>query len=175
MTSQPKKAQTGFTLIEVLVSLLILAFGLLGIGGMLGFTLKSNSSSYLKQLSVQSASTIVDRMRANKAAAIGGDYSLSNLTTGTAPATPATNCISTACTPAQLATFDYWDWQVNDVARQLPNGLASISTSLSGNGTLVTITVQWDDRPAQSTLGSSTAASAPGSPNLARFVTSTIL
>ncbi len=175
MKATRKNSQTGFTLIEVLVSLLILAFGLLGIGGMLGFTLKSNSSSYLKQLSVQSASTIIDRMRANKSEAAAGSYSLSNLTTGTAPSAPTTNCINTTCSPAQLATFDYWDWQINDVSRQLPSGRASITTSLSGSDTLVTVTVQWDDRPAQSTLGSSTAASAPGSPNLARFVTSSIL
>jgi len=175
MNAQSKNIQTGFTLIELLVSIVILAFGLLGVGGMLAFTLKSNSSSYLKQLSVQSAYTMIDRMRANSAQAVSGAYSLTNLTTGTAPATPATLCNAATCTPVQLAAYDYWDWQVNDVARQLPNGRASITTAVSGNGTLVTVTVQWDDRPAQSTLGSSTAASAPGSANLARFVTATLL
>lgn len=55
MNATSQTGQTGFTLIELLVSVLILSFGLLGIGGMMGFSLKSNSSSYLKQQSVQSA------------------------------------------------------------------------------------------------------------------------
>jgi type IV pilus assembly protein PilV len=175
-----KTGQTGFTLIELLVSLLILSFGLLGIGGMMGFTLKSNSSSYLKQLSVQSATNIIDRMRANSQAVIAGSYNVNNLVTSgapTIPGTPATDCTTTACTSAQMAAYDSWSWLANDVAAQLPNGCASVTTAVSGTNTLVTVTVQWDDSPAQAKLGSATAASAAvsGHANLSRFVTQTLL
>lgn len=180
MNATPKTSQTGFTLIELLVSVLIMAFGLLGIGGMMGLTLKSNSSSYLKQLSVQSAYNIIDRMHANSATAMAGSYNVNNLVTSGAPAIPtkpSPDCSATTCTPAQLAAYDSWYWLANDVAAQLPNGCASVTTAVSGINTLVTVTVQWDDSPAQSQLGSATASSVAvsGHPNLSRFVTQTLL
>ena len=178
MNATSKTGQGGFTLVELLVSVLILAFGLLGIGGMLGFTLKSNSSSYLKQLSVQSAANIIDRMRANSQTAIAGVYNVNNLVTSGAPvipAKPAPDCSSAACTPTQLAAYDSWYWLAKDVAAQLPAGCASITTAAAGGNTLVTVTVQWDDSPAQSKLGGSTSSTVAAHPNLARFVTQTLL
>ena len=180
MNATSRTRQAGFTLIELLVSVLILAFGLLGIGGMMGLTLRSNSSSYLKQLSVQSAYNIIDRMRANSQMAISGSYNVTNLVTSgapTVPAAPSTNCATATCTPTQLAAYDTWYWLANDVAAQLPNGCASITTAASGSNTLVTVTVQWDDSPAQSQLGSAAAASAAvcGHGNQSRFVTQALL
>jgi type IV pilus assembly protein PilV len=180
LSKTAKTSQSGFTLIELLVSVLILSFGLLGIGGMMGFTLKSNSSSYLKQLSVQSASNIIDRMRANSQAATGGSYNINNLVTSgapTPPSTAATDCSTATCTSAQMAAYDSWNWLVRDVAAQLPNGCASVTTAVSGSNTLVTVTVQWDDSVAQSNFGSAAAASAAvaGHANLSRFVTQTLL
>lgn len=174
------RCQRGFTLIEILISLVILSFGLLGIAGMMGQSIKSNSSSYLKQRSIQSAYNIIDRMRANTQVAISGSYAANNLVMSgvpTLPSTPAADCGNTTCTAAQLATYDTWYWLVNDVAARLPNGCASVTTSISGLNTKVTVTVQWEDGPAQAQLGSATAASAAvaSRPNLGRFVTSTLL
>lgn len=180
MNATSKPGQTGFTLIELLVSLLIMSFGMLGIAGMMGFTLKSNNSSYLKQQSVQAAYNIVDRMRANSQMAIGGSYDVNNLATSGAPvipAKPSPDCSTAICTPAQVAAYDSWNWVARDVAQQLPNGCASVTTATSGINTVVTVTVQWDDSPAQNKLGSATAATAnvSGHPNLSRFVTQTLL
>lgn len=180
MNAPSRPSQAGFTLIEVLVSVLILSFGLLGIAGMMGLTLKSNNSSYLQQQSVQSAANIVDRIRANSAAAISGSYDVNNLVTSgtpTAPSTPSPDCSTATCNPTQMAAYDSWNWLTKDVAAQLPNGCASVTTAASGSNTLVTVTVQWDDSPAQSQLGSATAASAAvsGHANLSRFITQTLL
>ena len=180
MNAPSKIGQTGFTLIELLVSVLILSFGLLGIAAMMGVSLKSNSSSYLKQQSVQSAYNIIDRMRTNNEAAIGGSYDVNNLVTSgspTLPATPSTDCSTATCTAAQMAAYDSWSWLAKDVAAQLPGGCASVTTAASGTNTLVTITVQWDDSPAHTKLGSAAAASSAvaGYANLSRFVTQTLL
>lgn len=180
-TSSEKKDQAGFTLIELLVSVLILAFGLLGIGGMMGFTLKANSSSFLKQQSVQAAYNIIDRMQSNKVAAAGGSYNMSNLVTTSATPAPPTaftvDCSSVACTPAQMAIYDISNWVTTDLALKLPNGCASVLVgTVNANGNYpVTVTVQWDDSPAQRNLGSSTATSVAGSPQLSQFVTQTLL
>lgn len=57
------KRGAGFALLEVLIALVVLAFGMIGIAGMLLVAHKANSSSYLKQQAVQSAYDIIDRVR----------------------------------------------------------------------------------------------------------------
>ncbi len=179
-TKTPRQAgrrpAAGFALIEVLITFLVLAFGMLGIAGMLLTANKANNSSYAKQQAVQSAYDIVDRIRANRQAAIDGNYNVSNLTSGSAaavPAAPSADCGTATCTGAQLVTYDLWFWLAKDLA-QLPNGSGALLTSASGTSTLLTITVQWDDSPAQGKLGGA-SQSALGQPNLAQFTTQTIL
>ena len=150
-----KKNLRGFTLLEVLIALVILAIGMLGIARMLLITHKSNSSNYIKQQAVQYAYDILDRIHANRQAAINGNYSVSNLVNSgapTAPSAPSTNCGGSICTSPQLAAYDTCYWLATDVA-QLPNGCGAISTAVSGLNTVVTVTVQWDDSPAQKMLG----------------------
>lgn len=169
--------QRGFTLIEVLVALLVMSFGMLGIASMLLTNMRVNSSSVTKQLAIQSANNVVDQIRANRAAALANAYNFSDLVvSGTPPypATPAVDCSLASCSPANLAAYDLWYWLTRDVA-QLPLGTGSIATQASGSNTLLTVTVQWDDAPAQSRLGTATAASAAGSPNIAVLVVTTLL
>jgi len=147
-------------MIEVLASVLILAFCLLSIAGLLVFTQKSNTSSYVKQQAIQSAYDVIDLMESNRTAAIAGSYAVSNLG-GVAPATPSTNCLTSVCGPTQLATWDLYEWQTR-LAQYGGSGQILMS-SASGlpateTGAVATITVQWDDSQAQSTLGRSTAA-----------------
>ncbi len=149
------KKKKGFSLFEVLVALVILAIGMLGIARMLMIAHKTNSSSYMKQQSIQSAYDIIDRIRANRDAAISGGYTVSNLVSGgtpSAPNTPSANCDNTTCNSTQLASYDTWHWLTTNVT-QLPNGCGAISTAASGNNTLVTVTVQWDDSSSQQLLG----------------------
>ena len=162
MNMEKKKHQRGFSLFEVLVALVILAVGMLGIARMLLIAHKSNSSNYIRQQAVQSAYNIIDHIRANRQAAISGNYIASNLVlTGTPnpPATPATNCASSICSSTQLASYDTWYWLTTDVA-QLPNGCGAINTTVSGINTLITVTVQWDDSAAQAAIGTPNATPA---------------
>ena len=155
MAIEKKRYGQGFSLLEVLIALVILAIGMLGIARMLLITHKSNSSNYIRQQAVQSSYNILDRIHANRSAALTGGYGVSNLVTSgtpTAPSAPSTNCGNSICTSAQLAAYDTWYWLATDVT-QLPNGCGSISTAVSGLNTVVTVTVQWDDSPAQQMLG----------------------
>lgn len=157
------KHSAGLTLIEVLISLVIFALGMLGIANMLMLSSKANGSSYTKQQAVQSVYNIMDKMRANSQAVVDGNYNVSNINSGgapTIPAAPSVQCTSSACTPAQLAAYDTWQWLSSDVSK-LPNGSGSITTASSGasGNTVITVTVQWDDSPAQDKLGASSSAS----------------
>ena len=59
------KTHSGFTLIEVLISMLILAVGLLGLAGLQATGLRNNLSAYNRSQATQLAYDMADRMRAN--------------------------------------------------------------------------------------------------------------
>lgn len=171
-----RRCAAGFTLIEVLVALLVMALGMLGIASLLLVTIRSNTSSIMKQQAVQSANNAIDRLRANRAVALANGYNANDLVaSGTPiyPAAPGVDCSLASCTSTQVAAYDIWYWLARDVA-QLPLGCGSIATQLLGTNTLVTVTVQWDDSPAQRKLGAATS-SPSGRPNIASLVVSTLL
>ena len=162
----------GMALLEILVSLVLFAIGVLGIASMLIISNKANNSSYAKQQAVQSIYDIFDRIRANSAAAISGNYNVSNISnanTPTLPSQPSPLCNTSVCTPAQLAAYDTWYWLTYDVTK-LPAGCGSIVTAPVGaaGNTLVTVTVQWDDSPAQNNLGAASATAA-ANPNFVQL------
>ncbi|SDB02729.1 type IV pilus assembly protein PilV [Desulfonatronum thiosulfatophilum] len=69
-----KRPAAGFTLLEVLVGLIILAIGLLGLAGMQMVSLRQNNDAYLRSQATLQAYDILDRMRANRTYALNGRY-----------------------------------------------------------------------------------------------------
>ena len=150
---------TGFTLVEVLVSMVILSIGLLGIAKLMLFSSRSNDSAYLRSQATALAYEILDNMRANRQEAINnGTYTTPKGAVATTGAPPGTICIGAAnCTPTNLATFDVYEWLLrlntaSGLPGALPNGLGSVTTATVGTQTTVTIRVFWDDTVAQSTF-----------------------
>lgn len=131
--------QTGFTMLEVLVTMVILSFGLLGIAGIIANGLKNNQSSYARSQASWLANDMVDRMRANRAAAEVGT-SPYNLAIGTAP------------TGTTIAATDLIAWRAA-LAATLPSGTGTGSVSVASSGAnptyKVTVVVQWDDSRAR--------------------------
>jgi type IV pilus assembly protein PilV len=168
-TSKFSAQYRGMTLIEILISFVILAIGMLGIAGILIMSSKANSSSYAKQQATQCIYDIFDKIRSNYQSAINGKYNISNINSvgsPVPPAQPGTMCNQTACTSDQLAAYDIWYWLTYDVSK-LPSGSGSVTSTpapgTSGN-TLITVTVQWDDSVAQNIVGASSTPS-PINPN----------
>jgi len=159
MKKEKRSSQAGFAMIEVLASVLILAFCLLSIAGLLVFTQKSNTSSYVKQQAIQSTADIIELMNANRAAAIAGSYAMSNLG-GAAPSAPSPNCTTGTCNGSQLAAWDLYEWQTR--LAQFGGSGQIVMTAASGllspeTGAVAAITVEWNDSPAQAVLGSATS------------------
>ena len=124
----------GFTLLEVLIALVIFSFGLLALAALMAKGLQYNTSALHRSYASTQAYDIADRMRANRLGITAGDYdSISG--TGTDP-----GCITTGCTPAQMAQYDAWAWNSANAAL-LPSGSGSVTIA----GTTYTITVTWDD------------------------------
>ncbi|WP_275097939.1 type IV pilus modification protein PilV [Sedimenticola hydrogenitrophicus] len=66
----------GFSLIEVLVTVLVLSIGLLGLAGLQGVSVRNNHSAYLRTQATYLAYEIDDAMRANRDVALAGGYAL---------------------------------------------------------------------------------------------------
>jgi type IV pilus assembly protein PilV len=130
----------GFTLIEVLVAVLVLAIGLLGMAGLQTYSVGNTHSAYLRSQATFLSYDIIDRMRANPGQAQAGSY---NTVFADAPPTSPPNCETSVCTPAQMASFDLSQWLLG-LAGRLPGGDGQITTDVTG--TIYTVAVSWDDR-----------------------------
>ncbi len=137
-----KSKQHGFTMIEVLVTMVIMAVGLLGLAGLQATSLKNNESAYQRSQAAQMAYDMLDRMRVNSAGVAAGSYN--NIDT-TAPNT-YTECLKTdktsKCNSSGMADYDDGDWHTQ-LADLLPLGTGSVAGA--GTGSIFTITVSWDD------------------------------
>jgi type IV pilus assembly protein PilV len=84
-------AQSGVGLLEVLISLLVLCFGMLGLAGLQLWSLKNNQSSMQRSLAVVQTYSIIDAMRADRETALVGGFN-----DGAAAASPfASTALST--------------------------------------------------------------------------------
>jgi type IV pilus assembly protein PilV len=89
---------TGVGLIEVLVAVVVLAFGLLGIAALQMTALRKSQSSLERSQATIQTYAILDAMRANREAARIGNYNLTTMTctapdTGTLPMNELANWI----------------------------------------------------------------------------------
>ena len=133
MKTNTQTRLSGFAMLEVLISILVIAFGLLGLAGLQGFSIRNNHNAYLRSQATLAAYDIVDRMRANRNGINAGSYNLGTAATGTSAcqftASPA------ACTSAALASYDLFVWQ-QILAQQLPGGRGVVCIdSVAADGT----------------------------------------
>ena len=96
--------QRGLSLIEVLVSVVILSVGILGVAGIQVVSLQQNRSAIYRAEALQLANGILDRMRANP----GENYAGVNFDT---PPPGNSRCTGVACTPAQMRDYDIAQWK----------------------------------------------------------------
>lgn len=75
-----KQRQAGFSLVEIMVSLVVLSVGLLGISAMLITSLKNAQASSAQNQATIQAGTMMDVLRSNKPSAIVGQYNLNQYT-----------------------------------------------------------------------------------------------
>lgn len=130
------KNQTGFTLLEVLVAIVVLSLGLLGLAGLQAATLRNNQIAYYRAIAIQQTYDMADRIRANQAGVAAGAYDALN---ATIPADP--DCIANVCSAAQMAAADHSQWNNNN-ARMLPAGSGTV---VAAAGRSFDIRVNWNE------------------------------
>lgn len=139
--------QHGVSLIEVLVTLVILSIGLLGIAGMQVTSVKNTQVAAQRSIATQQAYDIAERIRANMGTpaglpggvpggAVNGSYN--NLT----PTIPADPGCGGPCTPVQQAVADHRNWNLTN-AQVLPAGTGTVVGTIAAG---FTVTLNWTEQ-----------------------------
>jgi type IV pilus assembly protein PilV len=114
-----RKSIAGFTMLEVLIAIVVIAFGLLGVAGLQVLALKNNQSASYRLIATTLANDMIDRIKTN---AVGADEGAYNSTDANAYTTQVAACLTaTGCTPQQLAQNDRFEW-AQLLAAALPGG-----------------------------------------------------
>ena len=137
------RAQRGDTMIEVLVTIIIIAIGVFGAAALQVTTLKNLSSSHSASVAAILAEDFSERMRANPDEALNNNAYVHDAAPAAYP-----NCAVDACTMAQLAVYDIGTWW-DQITTVLPSGSAEVTRN-AGTNTYV-VTVRWDDDRSGST------------------------
>ena len=142
------RVQSGFTLIEALVTAFILAVGIMGIVSLLSISKVSQHASIQRTRAVVLADDILERMRRNPTGMsvydIGPSAPLGDASRGAAE--PAPNCRSAPCAADQLATHDLWAWEQLLMTTGLRNVSACIDFTADAdreNTGIVDVVIQW--------------------------------
>jgi len=107
----PRTRQSGFSLLELLVALVVFSIGLLAVAGLQTVSKQANYEGLQRTTAAQVASGLLEDMRMNgdaidiyrTALEIGG---------GSRGAEPVPNCRTGAeCNSAQKAVYDLWFWE----------------------------------------------------------------
>lgn len=122
LSSRRAQRQRGISMVEVLVTVVIISFGLLGVAGLLATGLRNNQSSEWRTQASILAYDMAERMRANRQAALDGLY-------------------ATATSAGGVPGTDKTDWAANLAAR-LPSGSGTVAMT---DVRYFTITIQWND------------------------------
>ena len=122
------RSSTGFSLVEVLVALVVLSIGLLGLAGLQTRGVRDNHGAYLRTQATFSAKDLVDSMRANRPAALAGNY---DVDFGVEVASAST-----------IATQDLSQWQAT--LAQLP-GPGQGKVAVDKANRRVRVDISWDD------------------------------
>lgn len=129
--------ESGFTLIEILVSLIVLAVGFLGMAALQSSSMQGTASTYFRTQADMLANDLSERIRANRTGSEAGDYAYGG------GGAAAASCGGTdSCDSATMAQADIDEWS-DWVENSLPSGDA-IVTELGQN--FWAIQVMWDER-----------------------------
>lgn len=133
----------GFSMLEVLVSLALIAVAMLGQAGMQANALKFSKGASFRMQAVMLANELGERIEANKTGATAGGYVIATATSTVS--TAATDCSTAACDSTAVAAFDLAQWTTR-VAATLPSASWQITRTVAGNPSTYAIVLTWQDR-----------------------------
>ncbi len=177
----PLSRNQGFTLLEILLAVVVLAIGLLGLAKLQVTGLHQTHSSNLRTQATLLAYDIADRMRANRSAYLDASSNYIDPPSGTTTKKCEWDGSSVdSCTPTEMAQFDMAQWRAA-IANNLPGGAGTVCLDVTsddggdsdndgtvesteyacdGSGSIYAVKIWWTDE-----------FDANGNPVIKRFVT----
>ena len=138
------RGAAGYALLEAMVAVLIAAVGFIGAARMQTLGMSLGNSAQSRQKATLLGYQMTDRIRANQL----GFAQYNNAVAG------ATTCLSSGCTPAELAAADVGQWTA-DIAAALPAGTGVIcidstpnTAACDGIGNVMAVKISWTDNVA---------------------------
>jgi len=167
-----RRRQGGLGLVEVLVALVVVSFGVLGMAGLQLIGMKHGSGGFNRTKALMLAENMATRMRINPPDATSPAFAWEShrsavLGAGYCATKPAPYCQASegreaqSCGTGQLAAFDVWsvtcgDWGIDGasggVRDELPDGTLTVECDATPcvTGSTYTITVEWNESSARS-------------------------
>ncbi|MBK6999908.1 MAG: type IV pilus modification protein PilV [Rhodoferax sp.] len=133
--SASKQGQSGVSLIESMIALVVLGLGIMGLAGMQARMLVESRTANYRAVAVGLIDDLSNRMLLNRAAALGNPVATPAVASSyelgwddAATAAPNPDCLAASCTGARLAQSDLNLWRAA-VQRVLPGGKARVFRS----------------------------------------------
>lgn len=164
----PTARQRGATLIEILVSVLVIALGLLTMASVQSNSVKFQKTSEFRAIATLLASDLADRMRANQPGAVAQSYAVESgsfseglLTADNEGAPQACGTIVGGalylpCNEQQMAAQDLFEWR-SRLRASLPNAAVHVS-QYDAAQRAVELWIAWVDAADNDSGGDSKAA-----------------
>lgn len=150
----PKAQANGFSLIEVLVSILIIALGIMGTSALLIKGMSNAKTASLRSVAALQATSLASSMYANRAFWAVRENAITFKSTDKTVSskssnidTSKTSCTTATCTPAQLAGLDLVTW-ASSLGTALPDAKSDVScpTVVNNSARNCTIKISWTER-----------------------------
>jgi len=128
------KGMQGFSLVEVLVTWVLIATGVLGMAKMQATALSNTQTARVRSLIALQAGSLAAAMRANPGYWAAGKAPATFSAAGTLISDPSgvldatVACTTTLCTPAQLAAHDVQNWATT-INAHFPSYAATVNCS----------------------------------------------
>ena len=125
--------QNGSSLIEVLVTMIIISLGLLGQAGLISLSSKTNNAAFMRTEATLLAQDILERLRLNRTLAVAGRFNVNYAASGSDP--------SSSITVTAIQNNELRDWKTS-IEQALSSGDGQVSVDGAGN---VTINIRWSE------------------------------
>lgn len=146
-TFSSKPYSAGFTMIEVMIAILVLAIGLLGFALLQTMSVRFAQSANQRTQATNLAYDLLDQMRTNRL--LAAQYSAATFNSGAAVATPCTRDTGTVTITQNITR---WQCQVRDSL-----GAGSSATVTYNNG-VANVTINWGDQRGENVAARRTGA-----------------
>jgi type IV pilus assembly protein PilV len=137
------RRQYGLSMIEILVSLTIVAFALLGLLGLQARALSFQKDSFDRKSAAELVAQLSERLRANHLGVTAGNYAFAIEVADATPVAVPVCAVPAACTFAEVAARDLQHWSA-ELRRRIPGAAAYLQWNAADPRMLV-ISLAWPE------------------------------